>query len=67
MTRKVAQSIVLAGFIIMAIAKPMMVESEKSFLKKSTGIDFNKKYNFGTNSVNNRPMVGVLTQPLTNA
>jgi len=67
MTRKITQSILLAGFIIMAIAKPMMVESEKSFLKKSTGIEFNKKYDFGTNSVNNRPMVGVLTQPLTNA
>jgi hypothetical protein len=57
----------LAGFIIMAITKPLMVESEKSFLKESTGIDFNKKYNFGTNSVNNRPLVGVLTQPLTDA
>jgi hypothetical protein len=60
-------SILLAGFIIMAIAKPMMVESEKSFLKESTGIEFNKKYNFRTSSVNNRPMVGVLTQPLTDA
>lgn len=67
MIRGFTQSILLAGFIIMAIAKPLMVQSEKSFLKESTGIDLNKKYNFGTNSVNNRPMVGVLTQPLTDA
>ena len=67
MTGKFTQSILLAGFIIMAIAKPLMVESEKSFLKESTGIDFNKKYVFKTNSVNNRPMVGVLTQPLSDA
>ena len=67
MKKRFTQSILLAGFTIMTIAKPMMVESEKSFLKESSGIDFNKKYNFRTSSVNNRPMVGVLTQPLTDA
>jgi len=53
--------------VAMAMGKPELSKTSKGFLKESTGFDYNKKYDFGTTPVNNRPMIGVLTQPLTDA
>lgn len=45
---------------------PVLQTHNNGFLKETTGFEF-KKHTFNKHSaaVNNRPMIGVLTQPLT--